>query len=269
MYFRFIIIVSIIIVIIIIIIIIIIITIITIIITIITIQRVYARILDLWQHRHQRHLPIVDILEPCTPVSNKDEATSHRAVTSSIWKPCLQQMVSVQSVHCKNNQNKILICIHFWTPTWNVWRILISKKNKSRWPHIFRLQPLAFRKYMASICSLIPLPTTPNLPSVGLLFSQTVFGVLRPGRTDCNYTWTTCALHQDCLLYIEMILFFCDPPNDCTMRCSTPVVFRSEGCIAGDEETPPVKAMSPRSRMAITTQRKVEGHNNCEARDAS
>ena len=52
------------------------------------------------------------------------------------------------------------------------------------------------------------------------------------------------------------------------MRCSTTVVFLSEGGIAGDEETPPVFPMSPRSRIAITTQRKVEGHNNCEAIDA-
>ena len=147
------------------------------------------------------------------------------------------RIIKTRSLSAYTSENQHGTFERFWFP-----------RKKSRWPHILRLQPMAFRKYMASICSLIPLPTTPNLPSVGL-FSQTVFGVLRPGRTDCNYTWTTCALHQDCLHWNDPGFLW--PPNDCTMRCSTPVVFRSEGCIAGDEETPPVKAMSPRSRIAI------------------
>ena len=101
---------------------------------------------------------------------------------------------------------------------------------------------------------LIPLPTTPNLPSVGL-FSQTVFGVLRPGRTDCNYTWTTCALQQDPV--------FCDQRMIVTWGVPLPFSFYMKGAVY--EETPPVKKCPPDHGL----QRNAERHNNCEAIVAS
>ena len=208
----------------------------------------------------------IDILEPCTPVSNKDEATSHGAVTSSIWKPCSQQMVFVQSVHCKNNQNKVLICIHFWKPTCNVWKILVSTRKTSRWPHNFRLQPLVFRKYMASICSFKSIAHHAQLAISWFVLSNSVR--CSPPRANRLQLYLDYMCLASRLLTLKWSWFLV------TSRWLYHEVFHYR-CLSkwrvycwGWRNTTGT-AMSPRSRIAITTQRKVEGHNKCEAIDAS
>ena len=175
-------------------------------------------------------------------------------------------MVSVQSVHCKKNQNKILICIQFWKPTWNVWKILISKK-KTGGPTFSGYSRWFFGSTWPAFVVWFHCPPRPTCHQL-VCSLKTVFGVLRPGRTDCNYTWTTCALHQDCLHW-----------NDPGFLWPTGWLYHEvfhSCCLSkwrvycrGWRNTTGF-SMSPRSRIAITTQRKVERHsNNCEARDAS
>ena len=67
------------------------------------------------------------------------------------------RIIKTRSLSAYTSENQHGTFERFWFP-----------RKKSRRPHIFRLQPLAFRKYMASICTVVwfhcpPRPTCHQL----------------------------------------------------------------------------------------------------------